>query len=431
MENEYKDTPLGLIPNEWEVGILGELANIQTGYSFPSANFTNIANENLYSIIRIRDIPRMRTYTYFQGDLDADVVREYMVAEGNILIGMDGNFHIARWSNQNGLLNQRVARLQDLSSRLYEDFAYYAIKTPLKIIEDEKHYTTVKHLSISDLRELSIPLPPLPEQRAIAHVLSTVRKAIESTEQVIVAARELKRSLMKYLFTYGPVPIDQADQVVLKETEIGSVPEEWEVTKLGEISKVIRGASPRPKGDPRYYGGDIPRLMVADVTRDLMYVTPIIDFLTVEGAKKSRPLNKGSLVVQVSGNPGTPAILAVDACIHDGFAGFLDLKDEIVDVEFLFYHLHLMKDIHKRLAFGAVFQNLQTYAIKDFVVPLPSMSSQKEITKKLAVVNKKIRIEEQQKSALKFLFSSLLHHLMTGKVRINQLTGFSEQEEML
>jgi type I restriction enzyme S subunit len=93
-----------------------------------------------------------------------------------------------------------------------------------------------RNLSKRDFVNIEIPLPPLPEQRAIAHVLSNVREAIEATQRVIAAARELKRSLTKHLFTYGSVPVDGIEKVSLKETEIGDMPMHWQEAKLGDVA---------------------------------------------------------------------------------------------------------------------------------------------------------------------------------------------------
>ena len=131
----------------------------------------------------------------------------------------------------------------------------------------EKRTTGIRNFKLNDfLRNESIPLPPLSEQRAIAHVLRTVQRAKEATERVIQATRELKKSLMRYLFTYGPVSVEEAESVPLKETEIGLVPEEWKVVKLGEIGEVTAGGS-APQ-ERYYFNGRHPFVRVQHLDED-------------------------------------------------------------------------------------------------------------------------------------------------------------------
>lgn len=157
------------------------------------------------------------------------------------------------------------------------------------------------------------------------------------------------------------------------------VSQKWPMYKLGELCEVVRGSSPRPAGDPKYYGGNVPRLMVADLTRDGMYVTPQIDFLTEEGSKLSRPMSKGELVMAVSGQPGLCTILNVDCCIHDGFAGFHKFDLDKINIEYLYYALSHLKNLHNTQSVGAVFQNLKTDQIRDFNIPLPPIEVQREM----------------------------------------------------
>jgi type I restriction enzyme S subunit len=147
---------------------------------------------------------------------------------------------------------------------------------------------------------------------------------------------------------------------------------------LGEYCNVVRGSSPRPKGDPRYYGPGVPRLLVADVTRDGKLVTPRIDSLTPEGAKKSRPMLKGDIVIAVSGNPGLPSILAEDACIHDGFVGLRQLNEEL-SADYVYRFLIAFHAEVKSTAVGTIFKNLTTDQIQELKIPLPPLAEQKRI----------------------------------------------------
>src|SRR5262249_55875760 len=107
-----------------------------------------------------------------------------------------------------------------------------------------------------DVKTVWIPIPALSEQRAITQMLRVVQRARESTEAVIAAAREVRRSLLHHLFTYGPIPVYQADTASLSTTEIGPQPSDWGLVRLDDIlearlGKMLSGAarrniSPRP-----------------------------------------------------------------------------------------------------------------------------------------------------------------------------------------
>lgn len=201
------------------------------------------------------------------------------------------------------------------------------------------------------------------------------------------------------------------------------LPEGWRYTEVQEVAKVVRGASPRPQGDPRFYGGDVPRLMVADVTRDGKFVSPKIDFLTEEGAKRSRPMPKGTLTIVCSGVVGIPSILAVDACIHDGFLALEDVKKDLL-IDYGYYVFsNMQKDFDTSATHGGIFTNLTTTILKEFVFPLPPLSEQKKIAAILSTWDRAIEGTEKLLANSQQQKKALMQQLLTGKKRLPGFTG--------
>jgi type I restriction enzyme, S subunit len=151
----YKDSAvewLGEIPEHWSVARVGENAHLINGYPFDSAQFD--LNNGL-PLVRIRDLQNQETEVRYAGP----PIEEARIAEGDIIIGMDGDFAVARWRGGEALLNQRLCSLRPKAS-IAGNFLYYLLGTPLQLINDLTHSTTVKHLSSSQVTKTKFGFPP-------------------------------------------------------------------------------------------------------------------------------------------------------------------------------------------------------------------------------------------------------------------------------
>ena len=248
--------------------------------------------------------------------------------------------------------------------------------------------------------------PSKAEQQKIAECLSSVDELLAAQARKVDALKTHKKGLMQQLF-----PREGETQPRLRFPEFQNAGE-WEVKRLEQIGRVIRGASPRPKGDSRYYGGPVPRLMVQDVTRDGKWVTPQIDSLTEEGARLSRPCLAGTLTIVCSGSVGVVSFLAVDACIHDGFLALVDIDESIATKDFLFHTLSTLREqFEKGATHGGVFTNLTTTVIDLFEIKRPGIPEQQRIATCLSSLDALITSETEKYEALKTHKKGLMQQL--------------------
>jgi len=162
------------------------------------------------------------------------------------------------------------------------------------------------------------------------------------------------------------------------------IPETWCWTKIGNLLAVIRGASPRPKGDPRFFGGEIPWIMISDVTKSKgKFISRTRDTVTEEGSKRSRYLKKGTLILSNSGSVCIPKILAVDGCIHDGFVAFPERIENLEKLYFYYYFEYIRPLIINANRQGVTQVNLNTTIVKDIDIPLPPHPEQQRIVAKI------------------------------------------------
>lgn len=155
---------------------LADICDIQYGYAFDSKCFTE--DSSYPQLVRIRDVKRGYSETYYSGDYP----EEYILSEGDLLIGMDGEFNIARWKCSGALLNQRVCKLTTKVGT-NEEYLRFAMLKSLKEIEQRTAFVTVKHLSVKELNKLELDVPELTKQDKIADTLSRLERVIEARKE--------------------------------------------------------------------------------------------------------------------------------------------------------------------------------------------------------------------------------------------------------
>lgn len=155
-----------LCPNGVDYSKLIDVANVLYGFPFNSKEFTEDSNH--IPLIRIRDVKPAKASTFYTGEYSED----YIIRRGDILVGMDGNFNLEKWNDRDGLLNQRVCKINSKNETIVlNGFLYHLLGPVFKAIEDELHSGTVIHLSAARINKLSIPVPPIEVQEEIVKIL--------------------------------------------------------------------------------------------------------------------------------------------------------------------------------------------------------------------------------------------------------------------
>ena len=166
---------------------LTSLCEIQYGYAFDSEKFSN--NNAYIPLVRIRDVKRGFSETFYSGEYP----EEYVLHAGDILIGMDGEFNIARWKSRNALLNQRVCKIT-AKKGIDDEYLRFALAKELKKIENRTAFATVKHLSAKELNKLELEIPSYENQKLNSEVLTKLEKIICFYERQLEQLNQLIKS---------------------------------------------------------------------------------------------------------------------------------------------------------------------------------------------------------------------------------------------
>ena len=422
--NGYIETELGLVPVDWAVVTLAE-ATLKTGTRDPRRNPTitfryidvsSVSNE-IYRITNHNqivggDAPSRARKVVFGGDTIFATVRPYL----RNIAQVSDDLHDSICST--GFCVIRANKQISDSGYLY-----YAVLTDDfvgRVVARQKG-SSYPAVTDKEIYAQLIPLPPLPEQLRIAAVLNAIQEAIAAQDDVIAAARAVKRSLLQRLFTYGP----GQEPAETKETEIGELPAHWEVVQFGD--SIATGPQNGLYKSLTLYGSGTPILRINDYENDGSFFT--LAFRRVQVAQEEferyRLYAKDIVINRVNSlsHLGKAALipeLPEPSIFESNMMRLrLDSKKLLPDYAILWLlHPNAREQMRGKAKRAVAQSSINQGDMKSLLIPRPNMVQQQQIAEMMAAIENKIAVEEDRKAALQAFFKSLLHQLMTGQLRL-------------
>jgi type I restriction enzyme S subunit len=206
-----------------------------------------------------------------------------------------------------------------------------------------------------------------------------------------------------------------------KDSPLGRIPVEWDASTIANHCKVKRGASPRPIQDPKWWGGEVGWVRIADVTSSRKYLRTTTQRLCPLGVRHSVLLDPGAVILSICATIGRPIITTYPVCIHDGFVWFDGLSDE-VDREWFYYYLQSKEeDLAGRRQVGTQ-GNLNTGIVSNTTLLMPRhRDEQDRIAGVLRSMDETLDRYLDGLEKLARLKAGLMHDLLTGERRVTAL----------
>ncbi|CAB3290106.1 Type I restriction-modification system, specificity subunit S [Methanocaldococcus lauensis] len=416
-ETRFKNSEIGEVPEDWEVVRLIDVAEYINGYAFSPKDW----KDKGLPIIRIQNLNDPKAeFNYFDGVID----NKYIVENGDILFSWSASIGVYIWNRGRAVLNQHIFKVVP-KNNVDRLFLYYTLFLAIEQLKNRVHGSTMKHFKRSELNTTFIPLPPLEEQKKIAEVLSNTDKAIQKVDESIEKFEKLKKGLMNILLN-GKVRIKVENGKIyfyketrFKNSEVGEVPEDWEVVRLGDVAKLESGGTPKRQKPEYWENGTIPWVKSGELNDGIIYDTK--EKITELGLKNSsaKIFTKGTLLIALYGaTVGKTGILGIDASTNQAVCAILPKSSNTFDSRFLQYSLIFLREKLIAQSSGGAQPNIYLYVLKDFKIPLPPIEEQQKIVEILSKIDKVIQLKKEKKEKLEKIKKYFMDNLLTGKVRI-------------
>lgn len=396
----YKQTEIGVIPEDWEVENISDFASITTGGS----DTQDRIDEGIYPFyVRSDKIERINKYSF---DGEAILTSGDGVGVGKVFHYVNGKFDY----------HQRVYNIYDYRKDVDGKYLFFQFSTNFyKKVMSMTAKSSVDSVRREMIADMKIPLPPtLTEQKAIATALSDVDALISSLDQLITKKKAIKQGAMQELLTPPHTCAEQSRSKGGKR--LPGFDGEWEEKTLGELAQMNSGGTPSSKTS-EYYDGNINWVSITDISNAGKYIFNSIRKITEKGLENSSarlfPMN--TLLLAMYASIGKCCIAKSDVSTSQAILGINTSK--YLDTEFLYYFLIFKKNELLSQGQQGTQANLNKGMVQDIEMNLPNIEEQKAIAKILSDMDLEIEQLEAKKAKYQQIKQGMMQELLTGKIR--------------
>ena len=406
---------LGIVlPDEWSVARLADISDVRDGThdspkylesGIPFITSKNLKNGKLdFTTCNFISEEDHRKFSERSNVQNGDIIFGMIGTLGSpVIVDTDFEFSI-----------KNVALIKFNNTQLFNQYMKYLLDSTLVQREFERISDggVQKFISLSTIRSLQIPIPPLKEQQKIAEILSSVDAAIEKTEQVIAKTEEVKKGLMQQLLTKG------IGHTEFKQTEIGEIPVEWQVKKLVNFSK-INSENLTSSTQPEYEFNYIDIAAITDT--GIIGETTKYSFCDAPSRARRVVRNKDIIVSTVRPYLKSFAFITEEQDGYIASTGFAIIRvNEDIDSNYIYQHILSERFIEycKSKMTGSNYPAISANDVKEYSIGIPPLKEQKKISSILSECDKKLQCEKDNIIKLKSIKQGLMQQLLTGKVRV-------------
>lgn len=411
----YKDTEIGVIPVEWEVKQIKDFSIIATGNTPPTKDVDNYGND--YAWITPTDIGKKKDIYCGERSLSVQgYSKARQLPKDTVLITSIASIGKNAILRVQGACNQQINAILPSNNHISE-YVYYWFENNINTVMSLAGQTAVLMINKTDFSKIKIPLPPLKEQEKIADILSTADSKIDAVALQIEKAEILKKGILQKLLSEG---IGHSE---FKDSELGKIPDSWEVVKLEDISDFItKGATPTTYGFDWEETG-IPFLR-SECVSDNGLVMKAAMFISDEAHKHMNrsEIKNGDLLMTITGNVGRVILLQDDISIGNINQHIARIRIRSNQVDNKFIYQYLSQDKYRlnyyKITTGQAYPQISLKQVRNSIVPLPPLKEQKQIADILSTADEKLEVLSAKKEKYETLKKGLLQKLLSGEVRV-------------